>query len=98
MFLLSCFFSSEWTNFQEFLQREDKRKDDCKDEEETEDDNNQEEYDPMEAEDAEDEDEGILNQEFCGFQINFFIATAYTSFFQAGRGTGTRKSKIALLH
>ncbi|XP_075574137.1 cell division cycle and apoptosis regulator protein 1 isoform X7 [Pelecanus crispus] len=39
------------------LQREDKRKDDSKDEEETEDDNNQEEYDPMEAEDAEDEDE-----------------------------------------
>ncbi|XP_023785926.1 cell division cycle and apoptosis regulator protein 1 isoform X4 [Cyanistes caeruleus] len=37
--------------------REDKRKDDSKDEEETEDDNNQEEYDPMEAEDAEDEDE-----------------------------------------
>ncbi|KAM9011673.1 cell division cycle and apoptosis regulator protein 1 isoform 7-T10 [Guaruba guarouba] len=39
------------------LQREDKRKDDSKDEEETEDDNNQEEYDPMEAEDAEDDDE-----------------------------------------
>uniref|UniRef100_A0A8C3NRD1 Cell division cycle and apoptosis regulator 1 n=1 Tax=Cyanoderma ruficeps TaxID=181631 RepID=A0A8C3NRD1_9PASS len=37
--------------------KEDKRKDDSKDEEETEDDNNQEEYDPMEAEDAEDEDE-----------------------------------------
>jgi len=50
------------------LQREDKRKDDSKDEEETEDDNNQEEYDPMEAEDAEDEDEGILNYGFCGFQ------------------------------
>ncbi|XP_054061225.1 cell division cycle and apoptosis regulator protein 1 isoform X8 [Rissa tridactyla] len=39
------------------LQREDKRKDDSKDEEETEEDNNQEEYDPMEAEEAEDEDE-----------------------------------------
>ncbi|KAM4670119.1 cell division cycle and apoptosis regulator protein 1 isoform 7-T11 [Amazona ochrocephala] len=39
------------------LQREDKRKDDSKDEEETEDDNNQEEYDPMEAEDAEDDEE-----------------------------------------
>uniref|UniRef100_A0A8C3NEP7 Cell division cycle and apoptosis regulator protein 1 n=1 Tax=Geospiza parvula TaxID=87175 RepID=A0A8C3NEP7_GEOPR len=37
--------------------REDKRKDDSKEEEETEEDNNQEEYDPMEAEEAEDEDE-----------------------------------------
>ncbi|XP_050832001.1 cell division cycle and apoptosis regulator protein 1 isoform X9 [Serinus canaria] len=39
------------------FQREDKRKDDSKDEEEPEEDNNQEEYDPMEAEEAEDEDE-----------------------------------------
>lgn len=60
-FFLSS-FSSDWIIFQDLLlQREDKRKDDSKDEEETEDDNNQEEYDPMEAEDAEDEDEGILN-------------------------------------
>lgn len=50
------------------MQREDKRKDDSKDEEETEEDNNQEEYDPMEAEEAEDEDEGIFNYKFCGFQ------------------------------
>lgn len=57
------------------LQREDKRKDDSKDEEETEDDNNQEEYDPMEAEDAEDEDEGILNYEFCDLSYFFFIIT-----------------------
>uniref|UniRef100_A0A452IS33 Cell division cycle and apoptosis regulator protein 1 n=1 Tax=Gopherus agassizii TaxID=38772 RepID=A0A452IS33_9SAUR len=44
--------------------RDDKRKDDTKDEEENEDDNNQEEYDPMEAEDAEDEDDGILCESF----------------------------------
>lgn len=55
-------FNSDYINIEELLlQKEDKRKDDSKDEEETEDDNNQEEYDPMEAEDAEDEDEGTLN-------------------------------------
>uniref|UniRef100_A0A8D0BP59 Cell division cycle and apoptosis regulator protein 1 n=1 Tax=Salvator merianae TaxID=96440 RepID=A0A8D0BP59_SALMN len=42
--------------------REDKRKDDSKDEDEMEDDNNQEEYDPMEAEDAEDEDDGMVEK------------------------------------
>lgn len=77
------------------LQREDKRKDDSKDEEETEDDNNQEEYDPMEAEEAEDEDEGILNYGFCGFQ-NFFLLPLNV-FFQAGECSGTRQLKIALL-
>lgn len=77
------------------LQREDKRKDDSKDEEETEDDNNQEEYDPMEAEDAEDEDEGILNYEFCGFQKSFLLLL--NMFFQAGECTGTKRFKIALL-
>lgn len=78
------------------LQREDKRKDDSKDEEETEDDNNQEEYDPMEAEDAEDEDEGILNYEFCDFHKLFF--SSLIMFFPAGEHTGTRQFKIALLN
>lgn len=31
----------------------------------------------MEAEDAEDDDEGILNYRFCGFQNYFFIVTEY---------------------
>lgn len=82
-------FSSDWINFYELLlQREDKRKDDSKDEEETENDNNQEEYDPMEAEDAEDEDEGILNYEFHGFQKFFLLSLCM--FFQAGECTGTK--------
>lgn len=41
------------------LQKEEKRKDDSKDDDETEEDNNQDEYDPMEAEEAEDEDDGM---------------------------------------
>uniref|UniRef100_A0A8C5JEX6 Cell division cycle and apoptosis regulator protein 1 n=1 Tax=Junco hyemalis TaxID=40217 RepID=A0A8C5JEX6_JUNHY len=53
--------------------REDKRKDDSKEEEETEEDNNQEEYDPMEAEEAEDEDEGILNYDFCEDLLMAFV-------------------------
>lgn len=85
MFLTLLFFSSDWINFQELLlQREEKRKDDSKDEEETEDDNNQEEYDPMEAEEAEDEDEGILIWEFFSYRI----------FFQAGKCTETRNLKV----
>lgn len=83
MFLTLLFFSSDWINFQKLLlQREEKRKDDSKDEEETEDDNNQEEYDPMEAEEAEDEDEGIW--EIFGFWI----------FFQVGKCTETRNLKV----
>lgn len=42
------------------LQKEDKRKDDSKDDDETEEDNNQDEYDPMEAEEAEDEEDGMV--------------------------------------
>lgn len=42
------------------LQKEDKRKDDSKDDDETEEDNNQDEYDPMEAEEAEDEEDGMI--------------------------------------
>ncbi|KAL0616063.1 Cell division cycle and apoptosis regulator protein 1, partial [Plecturocebus cupreus] len=40
--------------------KEDKRKDDSKDDDETEEDNNQDEYDPMEAEEAEDEEDGMI--------------------------------------
>ena len=43
------------------LQKEDKRKDDSKDDDETEEDNNQDEYDPMEAEEAEDEEDGTIH-------------------------------------
>lgn len=42
------------------LQKEDKRKEDSKDDDETEEDNNQDEYDPMEAEEAEDEEDGKI--------------------------------------
>lgn len=48
------------------LQKDDKRKDDSKDDDETEEDNNQDEYDPMEAEEAEDEEDGMI-------QIYFFL-------------------------
>lgn len=39
--------------------KEEKRKDDSKDDDETEEDNNQDEYDPMEAEEAEEEEDGM---------------------------------------
>lgn len=50
----------------------------------------------MEAEDAEDEDEGILNLGFCSFQVVFFLL-ALNVFFQAEESTGTRELKFALL-
>lgn len=51
------------------LQKEDKRKDDSKDDDETEEDNNQDEYDPMEAEEAEDEEDGIIQVYLVFFGI-----------------------------
>lgn len=56
------------------LQKEDKRKDDSKDDDETEEDNIQDEYDPMEAEEAEDEEDGMI-------QIDLFLLRMKNTFF-----------------
>ena len=56
------------------LQKEDKRKDDSKDDDETEEDNNQDEYDPMEAEEAEDEEDGMIQIYFpLRWKIQFLL-------------------------
>ena len=55
------------------LQKEDKRKDDSKDDDETEEDNNQDEYDPMEAEEAEDEEDGRIHLFPLGWKLHFLF-------------------------
>ena len=55
------------------LQKEDKRKDDSKDDDETEEDNNQDEYDPMEAEEAEDEEDGTIHLFLLRVKTTIFV-------------------------
>lgn len=55
------------------LQKEDKRKDDSKDDDETEEDNNQDEYDPMEAEEAEDEEDGMVQISLSLLWMNYIF-------------------------